>query len=197
MPDPLASWSDVETVLLRPLTTNESAYIDDLIGQASALLRTAVPSVDQRIANNNADPTDLTSVSAETVAAVVAGAVKRYMVNPTGIASNTQTVGPFSESTSYALRSEKEARGVLQFTSEDIAVLFPDRKRLRVGSIRLKAGMAPRPVGNYGPIPGPDQIFTAIVDFGKLNPVIESQLELDAGLVPAGISVPDGQGIIL
>lgn len=195
--DPLAYSDDVEAALVRPLTANEALYVDDLLGQASALLRTAVPSIDQRIANNVADPTDLTSVSAATVAAVVAGAVKKYLVNPTGIASTTQTVGPMSGSVSYALRSEKESRGVLQFTADDIAVLFPNRKRLRVGSLRLKPGLAPRPIGNYGPIPGPGEVFTAIIEWSRFNPVIEADLELAAGLIPFGVAEPDGQEIIL
>lgn len=159
----LADVTDVEAALLRPLTDNEQNYVPTLIIQASSLLRTAEPSVDTRItafpsgAPSALDPT--------TVAAVIAGAVKRYMVNPTGIASTSNTVGPGASSVTYALRSEKESRGVLQITPDDISTLFPNRKRLRAGTIRTRAALAPRPVGRYGPLPSRGEAVQAIVEW--------------------------------
>lgn len=197
MPDPFADPSDVEAALLRPLTTLENRYCGTLISQASALLRTAAPSIDARIAANKADPNDLTSVSAETVGAVVAGIVKRYLANPLGIASTSQTEGPFSLSTAYALRSEKETRGALQVTADDLGVLFPNRKRARVGSIKIRPALAPRPVGRYGPISGADQAISAIIEWSPVNPAIQQELELAAGLALEGVGIPDGQEIIL
>ncbi len=195
--DPFCDPSDVETALLRPLTTLEAQYCPGLIDQASALLRTAAPSIDARIAANSVDPTDLTSVSATTTRSVVAGIVKRYLVNPTGIATQTMTEGPFSHSTAFALRAEKEIRGALQVTVYDLNVLFPNRKRARVGSFRIHPNLAPRPVGKYGPFNGPDQMIAAVVEWSPVNPAIQQELEIAAGLLLQGVSVPDGQQINL
>lgn len=159
----LTSPDDVETALLRPLTDTERAYIEPLIIAASSLLRNAAPAVDDRIARWKADSTDPTALDPLTVSTVLAGVVKRYLINPTGIATESETVGPFSKSTAYALRSEKESRGVLQITALDVATLFPTRKRLRAGTIRLRPALAPRPVGRYGPFNvGPDAIVAAV-----------------------------------
>lgn len=176
MPDPLAGQSDVETALLRPLTTLEAAYIDGLIEQASALLRTAAPSIDDRLARYTTDPTDKTAVSRGTVTAVVAGVVKRYLVNPNGIVNTSETSGPYAHSTSYALRGERETRGALQITPDDLTVLFPNRKRARVGTFRLTPALAPRPVGRYGPIPTLPEALEAVATFDSGNPQEVQQL---------------------
>lgn len=147
----LVTPDDVAAALLRPLTDSEDTYIYTLIGQASALLRNAAPSIDDRLARYAADPTDPTGISQATVQAVLSGVIKRYLINPSGLASTSEAMGPYSTTTSYALRSEKETRGILQITSEDLAALFPNRKRLRAGTIRVRPALAPRPVGRYGP----------------------------------------------
>jgi hypothetical protein len=61
------------------------------------------------------------------VSAVLAGVVKRYLINPTGIAYGVgRTVGPYSHSTAYALRSrEGEPAGSCRSPSDDLAALFP------------------------------------------------------------------------
>jgi len=182
--DPFADPDDVAAVLLRPLTTLEAQYVPTLIDQASSLLRNSAPAIDMRIAKYQADPTDPAGVSMTTVTAVIAGAVKRYMVNPTGIASTSDTVGPFSHSTSYALRSEKERRGALEITSDDLAVLFPTRKRLRAGTLRTRPALAPRPVGRYGPIPSVGQAVDAEITYS------ERVGNLDA----EWLNIPDGAG---
>lgn len=171
--NPLTEQADVEAALLRPLTATEEVYITAIIDQASALMRTAVPAIDALIARNATDPTDLGSVSYATVSAVLAGVIKKYLSNPTGIASETETEGPFSHSTSYALRSEKERRGALEITEDDLKVLFPNRKRLRAGTIRLKAALAPRPVGRYGQWPTPAQAVSAVIDWNGTLPTGE------------------------
>lgn len=185
MRDPFADTTDVEAVLLRPLTTQEEPYVISLIEQASALLRQAAPSIDTRIAAHEADSTDPTGVSRIVVSSVVAGAVKRYMVNPTGIASTTQTAGPFSQATSYALRSEKESRGVLQITDADLATLFPNRKRMRAGMMRTRPALAPRPVGRYGPLPTVGEAISAEIMFGEHHPT-------DSEFIEAEFIVNDG-----
>lgn len=161
----LTTPADVEAALLRPLTTLEQSYIDTLIGQVSSLLRTAAPSVDARIAEWSTDPTVAAGLDPTTVAAVLAGVVKRYLVNPSGVVSKSDTTGPFGHTEAYALRSDKDRRGALEITPEDIAVLFPTRKRLRAGTIRIRPALAPRPVGRYGPIPTIGQAVDAVITY--------------------------------
>lgn len=179
--EPLTTQPDVEAALLRPLTATEQNYILGLIAQASALLRLTAPSIDDRLARYALDPTDRTAVSPDAVSAVLAGVVKKYLVNPTGIASTTETTGPFSRSTSYALRSEKERRGVLEITADDLAVLFPSRKRPRAGTIRTRPALAPRPVGRYGPIPSPGEAFDATLTWSQ-HVVLDAETTLDQAL---------------
>lgn len=180
--------SDVETALLRPLTTTEENYVPGLLDQASALLRTAAPSIDDRIARYAADPTDPTGVDPLAVATVVAGAVKRYMVNPTGLFSESKNMGPFSTSRTYKSRYDKSARSDdLAITADDLAVLFPDRKRLRAGTIRTRPALAPRPVGRYGPIPSYRQAVASAVTFDR-----DVDGLLEGAEQPIPIIIPDG-----
>lgn len=169
MTSPFATSDDVEAALLRPLTDRERNYVPTLLDQASALLRTAAPSIDNRIAKYHANQADKSGANPVTVASVVAGIVKRYMVNPTGIASQADAAGPQSHSVSYALRSEKETRGALQVTSDDLSTLFPNLKRLRAGTIRTRAALAPRPVGRYGPPLPRGQQIDAVLTFARPN----------------------------
>lgn len=151
---PLATQAAVEAALVRPLTSAETPYIDTWISQASALLRAVVPSVDDRIqAFLSMTPPPVNAVDPVVVESVLAGVIKRYLSNPKGLASETESTGPFSHSESYALRTEKEQRGTLQIIEADLNVLFPNRKRLRAGTIRTRPALAPRPVGRYGPRP--------------------------------------------
>lgn len=161
----LVAQPDVEAALLRPLTTNEATYMGALIAQAEALLRTAAPSVDARISRYEANPADPSALDPETVKAVLAGVIKRYLANPLGLTSTTDATGPFSHSESYALRGDKDTRGALQITTEDLATLFPQRKRLRAGTIRTRPTLAPRPVGRYGPIPSVSEAIDAVVTY--------------------------------
>jgi hypothetical protein len=162
---PLAQQSDVEAALLRPLTETETTYITKLIAQASALLRNSAPSVDDRIALFTADPTNPRGVSWDVVSAVVGGIIKRYMVNPKGLASTSDTTGPYNQGETFALRSEKDVRGLLEVTPEDLAILFPSRKRLKAGNIRLRPALAPRPVGRYGGYPTVAGGTAAVIDY--------------------------------
>lgn len=164
--------SDVSTALLRPLTATEITYVPSLIVNASALLRNAAPSIDDRMARFTPNGTDPTSIDPVVVATVVAGVVKRYMTNPQGIAS--QSAGPFS--VAYALRTEKGARGVLQVTDEDLRTLFPNRKRMRAGTIRTRPGLAPRPVGRYGPIPDPISAVSAVIEWSSDVPLVGAEI---------------------
>jgi hypothetical protein len=181
--DPLTTSDAVQAALLRPLTSNEAAYIDSLIDQVSGLLRQAAPSIDARIARYAADSTDKTAVDPAVVETVLAGALKRYIVNPNGIANTSESVGPYSRSTSFATRYEKGTRGVLEITQDDLSALFPNRKRLRAGTIRTRPALAPRPVGRYGPIPTPAQALDAAITYSR-EPVLDAAplLPIDGAL---------------
>lgn len=128
----LADTSDVETALLRPLTDNEQTYVPGLIDQASQLLRAAMPSVDARLAAS-----DGTALDPLAVAAVVAGVVKRYMVNPTGAASTSEGMGPFSQTVSFTSygKSAGGTTGTLAITRDDLAALAPSGGFVMPGTI--------------------------------------------------------------
>lgn len=163
--EPLASTSDVAD-MWRSLTLDEVSRVARLIDKASAKLRQKAPYVDARIAAWQAGDTRK-GLDPTTVATVVATVVKRFISNPEGIASQTQGAGPFSAAVSYALRTDKYARGELQVTDEDIAELQTYSVRARVGMMRLRPALAPRPVGRYGGISGPAEAIGAAVTYGR------------------------------
>jgi hypothetical protein len=127
--DPLASADDVADIW-RPLSAAEQTQATRLIGKASAMLRAACPfDIDVRIALADTDPGNPQALDPTLVATVVAGMVKRVMVNPDGAAAKTETTGPYSSSTSFtSLRdpgSAQETRGDLVVLAEDIQALRP------------------------------------------------------------------------
>lgn len=179
----LCGTDDVAALLLRSLTDAETGPVEGLITKASGLLRNAAPSIDDRMARWVADRRDKGGVDPDVVATVVAGAVKRYLRNPDGLAS--ETAGPFSST--YALRSEKDPRGVLAITEDDLKQLFPSRKRPRAGTIRTRPALAPRPIGRYGPLAGPDQVLEAVIDWSAVPPVNGGEVvEITSGFGPDG-----------
>lgn len=126
MAEPLVERSDVETALVRPLTTKESPYIDNLCSQASAKLRTALPGVDARINLFTTDPTTPTGLDPEVVSVMLAEVIKRVLTNPQGLYSGTTSSGPFSSSRTFA--SSRSATGPvtgLRITAVDLAELDP------------------------------------------------------------------------
>lgn len=126
MPDPLAQASDVADIW-RPLSADEVTRADNLIAKASAMLRAACPfDIDERIALMQTAPDDPKALDAVVVATVVAGIVRRAMVNPDGAVSTTETTGPYSKSSTFALRGSGESnRGELVVLPADIAQLRP------------------------------------------------------------------------
>jgi len=89
---PYADWSDVK--IGRPFTSDEVDSVVDWIDKASQLVRDSVPDVggldvDERI--------EAGSLSAATVRDVVAGMVRRVMLNPNGNSAVTEQTGPFSQ----------------------------------------------------------------------------------------------------
>lgn len=137
MPAPLVAPSDVETALLRALTTDEATYAPDLCFKATEMLRQAMPGVDDRIARYGTD--DKSALSPFTVAAVLAGAIKRFLVNPTGATSISETAGPFSQTTGYGARPASAgggAVGELAITEADLAKLAPPPPSTAASTIR-------------------------------------------------------------
>lgn len=158
--DALATYLDLQD-MWRPLADSEIDRASGLLIRATALLRQAAPSVDDRIAAWQANPADPRGLDPTVVATVVATIVKRFISNVEGVAS--QSVGGYS--VSYALRTEKSIRGELQVTKEDLEALFPNRKRARIGTIRIRPALAPRPIGRYGPLPSVREFGEAVVDW--------------------------------
>jgi hypothetical protein len=124
--DDLTTTEDVEAALLRKLTVDESAFIDRLITQASGLMRIAMPSVDDRIALWGEDGTNApaNALDPDAVSAVVAGALKRYLLRGDGVASVTEADGPFSKTVAYT-RDGAAIGTELSILASDIAKLSP------------------------------------------------------------------------
>jgi hypothetical protein len=139
MAAPLAHPSDVEDVW-RPIADDERPRIFSLIAKASALLRQIVPAVDDRIGLFATDPTSPRALDPVLVADVVATAVKNFINNPDGVATKTESVGPYSQSVSFLARGEKSnPAGQLMFTQELLDRLQPGQSMSELyGSIRTR-----------------------------------------------------------
>lgn len=116
--------TDVETALVRPLTSTEQQFIDGLCNQAIVKLRAALRNVDARVAAFEADSTAAIGIDPAVVTAVLAGVVKRVLVNPQGAWSATQSIGPKSQSITFSGDRGGDAGvrapGVLAITAADI-----------------------------------------------------------------------------
>ena len=96
MAEPFATVDDLEG-RWRPLTTEEQDQATLLLGDASTILRSEIPDIDARLAALTLD--------AELPKLIVCAMVKWSMLAGTesdGIASAQQTVGPFTQSSTYA-----------------------------------------------------------------------------------------------
>jgi hypothetical protein len=131
--------------LWRPLIDDtERARVDRLIGKASSLLRQKLPSVDTRIATFATTPTDVAALNPDTVAAVVAVVVKRFLSNPDGTTHIQKSLGGASVSYGYALRGDKDPRGDLVITEDDLAKLNPPmQSNPWLGTVTTKQKLAP------------------------------------------------------
>jgi hypothetical protein len=128
MADALVRRTDVETIMMRPLTQVEDDYIYDLCRQASILLRAAVPSVDDRITAGTLDP--------ELVGVVLAGVIKRYLDNPKGLSTISVATGPYSQSEGRASQITSDA-GLL-VTPADVNRLQPVGRTRTPGVVQLQ-----------------------------------------------------------
>lgn len=96
----------------RPLDTAEQERATVRLGDASSLLRTLVPGIDQRI---QADP-NLQRVAT----AAVVDAVVRFLQNPEGAKQVQETIGPKN----YGLTFDGRPSGIF-FTESELASLRP------------------------------------------------------------------------
>ena len=122
--EPYADWSDVK--IGRPFTSDEIESALDWIDKASQLVRDSVPDVggydvDERIAAG--------SLSLATVRDVVAGMVRRVMLNPNGDSAVTEQTGPFAVTRTKA---SANAAGDLYIKSREMARLMGKRDRRQV-----------------------------------------------------------------
>lgn len=116
----LATLEDVEAVW-RPLADDEWIQVDRLLTIASAVARSRVALIDERIAAGTLD--------ADLVANVVASMAVRATKNPDGVRSTTV------DDVAITFDTARTGGGV-SITPEEIALLSP-RSAPRVGTIRL------------------------------------------------------------
>lgn len=131
----LATAADVQ-VKWRPggpdLTAGESAYVNVLIGEASAKLRRRVTGLDELIAQG--------AVDSVLVVAVVTDAVLRVLRNPAGVSQ--QSIG--SSAASFA---GIRAVGQVVITDEDVAQILP----VDAGDVGVAVGTFRFAVGSWRP----------------------------------------------
>lgn len=111
MADPFATHADVEA-RWRPLSADEQAVADQLLADASDMIRERWSDVDARVTAG--------SLTAETLRRIVSQMVKRAMLasEGEGLESRSQTAGPYAESVKYA-----NPTGALYFTNADVLLL--------------------------------------------------------------------------
>lgn len=144
MPTSLCTPDDVAD-MWRPLANDdERAKVQRLIDKASGLLRQKLPAVDDRMKTFQTMPTDEAALDPSTVATVVATVVKRFLSNPDGVAHMSKALGGASVSYGYALRGDKDVRGELIVTENDLSKLAPPMAANPwLGTVRTKHNLAP------------------------------------------------------
>jgi hypothetical protein len=121
----------------RPLTDDEKIRATTRLTDASALLRRAVPGIDQRLAG---DPDLRLAVTSR-----VADVVIRFLQNPAGAKQLQETIGPRS----YGLTFDGKPVGIF-FTDEDLAALLPSAGMDTSATAMGTAFVAIRP--GWGPL---------------------------------------------
>lgn len=163
MPDPLATSDDVARALLRPLTSNEELFIDGLLEEASAMLRQATKqTIDTRIGLFTTAPTDPRALDPKLAAKATATIIKRFLSNPNGVVSTSESSGPYSTSYAYALRGDKDIRGEMIVTDQDIELLAVEVPA-QVGSIHV-GGSPLASAGMWTTMHTPGQVYDRYTD---------------------------------
>jgi hypothetical protein len=132
MASPYATSDDVAAVLVRPLTTDESTYVDALLAKTAALARKKVPQLDTYISDGRVDE--------EMVGFAIAMCVARILLNPERASQHSVSSGPFVESITHSADTRTE-QGT--FTDEELTWLKPSAP-LGFGTISMTAGLEVR-----------------------------------------------------
>jgi hypothetical protein len=132
MAEPLATQADVAAVLVRPLTTEETSYVDGLIANVSALARRKVPNLDTYLSDGTVDPT--------LAAFAVSMCVARILLNPERASQHSVSVGPFVESITHSQDTRNE-QGT--FTDEELSWLRPPGTTV-LGTVMTSPGLEAR-----------------------------------------------------
>lgn len=127
---PLATAQDVADIW-RALSDAEAQQATNLLAKASALLRNRLGNIDDRVALFATEPTDVAALDPQIVANVVAGMVKRVMVNPAGAVNNSVSVDGVSRSQSFVgsrFAQPDVGLGELTVSDSDVEKLTPRTK---------------------------------------------------------------------
>lgn len=122
------------------LTANETVRVATWLADASAIMRAQVVDLDANIESGLVAP-----VVAEGVCVRM---VERYLTNPTGASSKSETSGPFSESLSW---TQQGGRMGLYLTAEELVALSPVDPTSGPGSVgTVRVGLPIRPRDRSG-----------------------------------------------
>lgn len=128
MADPFATASDLAG-LWRPLTADETPIADNLLVQASAMLRDRWPDIDDRIAAQTLD--------AAMAKQAVCDMAKRVMRNPDGASQRSKTTGPFTDSSSWRPGTVTD----LTITRHEVDLVGGGGAKKPASSIRVRPGL--------------------------------------------------------
>ena len=122
---------DVQSLMGRTLTAQETATAAYLLAQVAREFRSRVVNLDARVASG-----EINSASVEFAAAQV---VRRVLMNPNAIAQKSITTGPFTKSETH---DKSVASGLLYVGQSDIAHFLPAVTGMKVGTLRVSPGLA-------------------------------------------------------
>ena len=122
---------DVQSLMGRTLTAQETATAAYLLAQVAREFRSRVVNLDARVASGE--------INSASVAFAAAQVVRRVLMNPNAIAQESVTTGPFTKS---ATRDKSVASGLLYVGHSDIAHFLPAVAGMKVGTLRVAPGLA-------------------------------------------------------
>ncbi|GAA1436319.1 hypothetical protein GCM10009616_35800 [Microlunatus lacustris] len=126
--DDLATLPDLE-LAWRTLTSDEKPRAAYKLGQASRYVRRHFPDIDARIGSGQ--------LAAEDASDVVVAMVERAFPIRTGIQSETETRGPWTETVRYF-----DAKSGMYLTEHEEAVLAPPNSSSTSGAFSTRPGFA-------------------------------------------------------